>query len=147
MDSSKVYLVQTDTTVGFLCSNSKKLSVIKQRPVNQKTLQVVDSFQTLKNHTRVPKKFRNLVRRAKNTTFIYPKGLSFRVIPNNSTHNEFVKKFKIIYSTSANITKQNFNRDFAKNKVDVIVEDKNGFFEANSSKLIKLSCNKIKKIR
>ncbi len=147
MDASKVYLAQTDTTVGFLCNNHRKLSVVKQRPINQKTLQVVDSFKTLKNQTRVPKKFRNLVRKAKNTTFIYPNALSFRVVSEKLNHHDFVKKFKTIYSTSANLTKQNFDEDFAKSQADIIVEDKNGFFETKSSQLIKLSCNRIKKLR
>ena len=36
MDKDKIYLAQTDTTVGFLSSDDKKLSDIKQRPETQK---------------------------------------------------------------------------------------------------------------
>ena len=32
MDSNLIYLVQTDTTVGFSSSSDEKLSLIKQRP-------------------------------------------------------------------------------------------------------------------
>lgn len=147
MDASKVYLVQTDTTVGFLSNDDKKLTAIKQRPQTQKILQVVESFQTLKTQVRVPQKFKNHVRRAKNTTFIYPNQTSFRVIPSDNVHYNFIKKFKKMYSTSANLTQHHFDETFAKEHVDIIVEDKNGFFEAASSRLIKLSCTKIKKLR
>jgi tRNA A37 threonylcarbamoyladenosine synthetase subunit TsaC/SUA5/YrdC len=58
MDASNVYLTQTDTTVGFLCNNDKKLSGIKKRPISQKILQVVDSFSTLKQKVRVPNQFK-----------------------------------------------------------------------------------------
>ncbi|MFA7083785.1 MAG: Sua5/YciO/YrdC/YwlC family protein [Arcobacteraceae bacterium] len=147
MDASLIYLVQTDTTVGFLCSEHKKLTDIKQRPQAQKILQVVDSFKTLKEHIRVPHKFKKLVRNSKNSTFIYPNQTSFRVISPSCSHHDFIKKFKIMYSTSANLTQQKFNETFAKECADIIIEDKNGFFEAPSSRLIKLSCTKIKKLR
>ncbi|MEA3554630.1 MAG: Sua5 YciO YrdC YwlC family protein, partial [Campylobacterota bacterium] len=106
MNENLVYLVQTDTTVGFLSSNDKKLSCIKQRDTNQKTLQVVDSFKTLQTKVRVPKKRKSMLRKSKHTTFIYSNGLSFRVVDKDSLHWSFIKKFKCLYSTSANITKQ-----------------------------------------
>ena len=81
MDSSLVYLVQTDTTVGFSSSSDEKLSAIKQRPQSKKILHTIDSFKILQEYTRVPKKFRKRVRNSKKTTFIYPNGKSFRVIP------------------------------------------------------------------
>ena len=49
MNPDLVYLVQTDTTVGFSSSNDEKLSNIKQRPSNQKILKTLDSFVTLKS--------------------------------------------------------------------------------------------------
>jgi rhodanese-related sulfurtransferase len=102
MDSSKIYLVQTDTTVGFLSSDDKKLSHIKQRPQSQKILQVVDSFKILKQNTRIPNTHKKRIRRSKRTTIIYPNGLSFRVVPNDDKHHNFIKKVKKMYSTSAN---------------------------------------------
>lgn len=147
MDASKVYLTQTDTTVGFLSNDDKKLTAIKQRPQTQKILQVVDSFATLKTNVRVPQKFKKLVRKAKNTTFIYPNQLSFRVVDSSNRHHDFIKKFKTMYSTSANLTQHCFDVNFAKEHADVMVEDQNGFYEAQSSQLIKLSCTKIKKLR
>ncbi|WP_421716451.1 Sua5 YciO YrdC YwlC family protein [Arcobacter arenosus] len=145
--SEKVYLVQTDTTVGFSSSSDEKLSGIKQRPNSQKMLQTVDSFKTLNSFTRVPKEHRKRVRHSKKTTFIYPNGNSYRVIFQDSDFYNFIKKFKSLYSTSANLTGKNFDEIFAKEKSDVIVYSKDNFNETTASTIYKLSKIKKKKIR
>ena len=147
MDSSLVYLVQTDTTVGFSSSNDEKLSIVKQRPTTQKILQTVDSFKTLNQNTRVPKKFRRMVRKANKTTFIYPNKNSFRVVSKESNFYDFIHKFNILYSTSANKTAQKFEKNFAFTNSNVLVFTKNNFFETSASKIIKLSKSSIKTIR
>ena len=147
MDSSLVYLVQTDTTVGFSSSSDEKLSLVKQRPLSKKILNTVDSFSTLSKNTRVPKNFRQKVRNSKKTTFIYPNGNSFRVVDKNSKFYDFIHKFAILYSTSANKTSKNFEREFALENAEVIVEDKRGFFETTASRIFKLSRKRVKKIR
>ena len=53
-----IFLVQSDTTVGFLSQDSDKLCKIKKRDNNKPFLVAVDSYKSLKNLTRVPKKFR-----------------------------------------------------------------------------------------
>lgn len=145
MDSKLVYLVQTDTTVGFSSSDDGRLSALKQRPPTQKILQTVDSFCTLNQNTRVPKKFRKQVRNSKKTTFIYPNKMSFRVISKDSDFYDFIHKFNILFSTSANKTGKNYDKTFAHNEANIIVEDKNNFFETTASKIIKI--NKTTKIR
>jgi tRNA A37 threonylcarbamoyladenosine synthetase subunit TsaC/SUA5/YrdC len=147
MDKDKIYLVQSDTTVGFSSGDDEKLSGIKKRPKEQKTLQVVDSFYQLKLQTRVPNRFKKLVRNSKHTTFIYPNINSFRVVFANSNHFSFVKKFHSIYSTSANETKKHFSSSYAYDKADIVVYGKDDFFETNGSKIFKLSNKRIKKIR
>ena len=147
MDSSLVYLVQTDTTVGFSSLNDEKLSTIKQRPTSKKILHTVDSFKTLTQYTRVPKNFRKKVRNSKKTTFIYPNGMSFRVVPKDSDFYDFIHKFRILYSTSANKTAEMFEKDFATIGADILVEDKKGFYETTASTIIKLSKRTFKKIR
>ncbi len=147
MDKNKVYLVQTDTTVGFSSSNGEKLSSIKQRPLSQKILQTVDSFKTLRANTRVPKEFRKKVRNSKRTTFIYPNTKSFRVIDKDDAFYPFINKFKQQYSTSANLTGNKYDESFAKENSDVIVYSKDGFNETLSSSIYKLTNKKIKKIR
>ena len=147
MDSSLVYLVQTDTTVGFSSLNDEKLSTIKQRPISKKILHTVDSFKTLNEHTRVPKSFRRKVRNSKKTTFIYPNKKSFRVVNKDSNFYDFINKFGILYSTSANKTGESFDKNFATIGADIIVEDKRGFYETKASRIIKLSKKSLKIIR
>ena len=147
MNPDLVYLVQTDTTVGFSSSNDEKLSNIKQRPSNQKILKTLDSFVTLKEFARVPKKFRKIVRNSYKTTFIYPNTKSFRVVDKNSDFYDFIHKFNILYSTSANKTGKNFDKDFATIGSNIVVEDKRGFFETKASSIIKLSKKTSKIVR
>lgn len=147
MDSSLVYLVQTDTTVGFSSSSDEKLSAVKQRPQSKKILHTVDSFKTLQKYTRVPKKFKKEVRKAKLTTFIYPNKKSFRVISKDKSFHDFIHKFKILYSTSANKTAKSFEKEFAIKHCDILVEDKNSFFESSASKIIKVTKTLKKVIR
>ncbi len=148
MDSSLVYLVQTDTTVGFSSSNDEKLNIIKQRTKSKKILQTVNSFKTLRNSfTRVPRKFRKTVRNSKKTTFIYPNLKSFRVIPKDDNFHTFINKFKALYSTSANLTGDSFQGKFAYEKSNILVYTKEDFNEKISSSIYKINKNKIKKIR
>jgi tRNA A37 threonylcarbamoyladenosine synthetase subunit TsaC/SUA5/YrdC len=133
--------------VGFLSHDFKKLNSIKNRPFHKEVLSVVDSFGTLKKHTRIPNKYKNRIRRATLTTFIYPNKKSFRLVDKNSPHYNFVKKHNIIYSTSANIHNQTFNKDFAILQSDIIIYQKDDFQENNSSHIFKLSNHKISKIR
>ncbi|MCT7596377.1 Sua5 YciO YrdC YwlC family protein [Aliarcobacter butzleri] len=147
MDSALVYLVQTDTTVGFSSSNDEKLSAIKKRPNSKKILNTVDSFITLNRNARVPKNFRKLVRNSKKTTFIYPNLNSFRVVSKDSKFYDFISKFFVLYSTSANETTKNFEINYASKNADVIVENADGFYETTASSIIKLSKKRFKKLR
>ncbi|NQY21123.1 MAG: Sua5 YciO YrdC YwlC family protein [Campylobacteraceae bacterium] len=147
MDSSLVYLVQTDTTVGFSSSNDEKLSYAKRRNTNQKILQTVDSFKTLKNSTRIPNKYKKMVRKAKLSTFIYPKGESFRVISQDSSFYDFINKFNILYSTSANLTKNLYDEKFAFENAEVLVTNDFGFNEMKASKIYKINNLMIKRLR
>ena len=147
MNSDLIYLVQTDTTVGFSSSSDEKLSLLKQRPLTKKILNTVDSFSTLNKNTRIPKEFRKKVRNSKKTTFIYPNGMSFRVVEKSSKFYDFIHKFGVLYSTSANKTGKNFDREFALSGAEIIVEDKRGFYETTASTIIKLGKKSFKKLR
>ncbi len=147
MDSNKVYLTQTDTTVGFLSNDSLTLSKIKKRDSEQKILRAVQDFKILQNYTRVPGKFKKKVRNSQKTTFIYPNGDSFRVVAKDDVHQNFLKKFHILYSTSANITQKEFDEDFAVQNSDIVVLTKQGFQNTGSSKIYKINNQVIKKIR
>lgn len=143
---NRIILTQTDTTVGFLSQNANRLAKVKKRPQTKEFLRVIDSFATLKNFVRVPKKFRKVVRNSKKTTFIYPNKKAFRVVQ-DEFHKEFIKKFKWFYSTSANESTKSFDINFATGNCDIIIYDSRGFSEKNPSKIIKLSKVKRKRLR
>ena len=147
MNQNLIYLVQTDTTVGFSSSSDEKLSSLKQRPITKKILNTVDSFSTLNKNTRIPKNFRKKVRNSKKTTFIYPNGMSFRVVEKSSKFYDFIHKFGVLYSTSANKTGKNFDKNFAIRNTEVILEDNRGFYETKASTIIKLAKKSYKKLR
>jgi tRNA A37 threonylcarbamoyladenosine synthetase subunit TsaC/SUA5/YrdC len=147
MNSSLIYLTQTDTTVGFLSQNDKKLSLAKKRDQKQKILQVVDKYSTLKKLVRIPPKHKKFIRHAKNTSIIYPNKLAFRVVSRKSNHQNFLQKFNTMYSTSANRTKHKFDEVYAKENADVCIYTKNSFIEMKSSSIYKINSVKVKKIR
>lgn len=140
-----LYLVQTDTTVGFLSNDLDKLYSSKQRDKSKKILQEVDSLATLNTLTRVPSRYKKLVRNSIKTTFIYPNGESFRVIDKKSKHYNFISKFKTMYSTSANMSGGEFDEAFAREKADIIVED--DFSVSTPSKIYKISNHKKIRVR
>lgn len=139
-----IYLAQTDTTAGFLSQNLEELNRVKNRPLNQPCLICVSKFEMLKNFTRVPCKFKNLVRRAKKTTFIYPNSKAIRVVK-DCDHAKFLDEIGWVYSSSANIHGQKFDLEFAKNSADVILDG--DFKELPPSKIYKLSTTNLLKIR
>ena len=69
----KVFLTQTDTTIGFVSQNAVKLTQIKQRPPHKHYIKAVNSLSTLKTFARVPQNHKNRVRRAKKNNVYYAK--------------------------------------------------------------------------
>ena len=65
-----IYLAQTDTTAGFLSKDFREINALKRRAADKPCLITTAKFSELKNLTRVPAKFKNLVRRARKTTFL-----------------------------------------------------------------------------
>ncbi|MDR0762577.1 MAG: Sua5 YciO YrdC YwlC family protein [Campylobacteraceae bacterium] len=139
-----IYLVQTDTTAGFLSKDMKALNALKKRPLDKPCILCSASFGEIT--PRVPNRYKNLVRRTKKTTFILQNGFSFRIVKEGA-HAAFLKKTGAMYSTSANETGKSFDVDFAKSKADVIVGDEKDFFEGIPSSILKLGHKRLKKIR
>ncbi len=142
----KIYLAQTDTTVGFLSKSFRALNEVKKRPLDTPCLKSVARFEELKKHARVPNTHKNLVRKARKITFIYPNKQSIRIVK-DCLHEGFILKHKWLYSTSANITKQGFDEKYARSVAHEICEEKNGFLQKAPSIMLKLGKIKIKKIR
>lgn len=139
----RVFLVQTDTTVGLLSKDKIRLNAIKKRPLEQKIIKTSPYLNELKKVSRVPNTHKNTVRKAKKTTFIYPNSESFRVV--FGEHTKFYKDYDLdwVYSTSANEHKKSFDISISA-KVDVVIKP---FYESKSSTMIKLGKTKAKKLR
>lgn len=104
------------------------------------------NFKELNSFTRVPKKFRKMVRYSEKITFIYPNMISVRVVKSGNHHN-FLKQYGNFLSSSANISGKNFEKLVAIKLADIICEDKRGLFETDPSKIYRLYKNRVKKIR
>jgi len=141
-----VYLVQTDTTVGFLSDSKEELAKAKNRPLSLPFITTVSSLKGLKKLRRVPKNHKTLIRRAKKTTFIFDKKLSIRVIK-DKRHKSFVDRFEFIYSSSANEHKKAFDFDFAMQKADLVVYDTKEFYNSTPSKMLRVGRTKVKNFR
>ena len=141
-----IILAQTDTTVGFLSANDKSLQEVKSRPLTKQFLKVYPSFEAFKaDGNRVPQKYKSFVRRSEKTTFVI-KNRASRVVKNNP-HLQMLQKYPWLYSTSANKSGHEFDKDFCIRKSDIIIEDSRGLQENIPSTLYKLSNTNRKKIR
>lgn len=146
MSDRLLYLAQSDTTVGFLSKDSKKLDSAKCRDENKSYILAIDSLALLKKSKRIPYFFKNYARRAK-VTIAFSGGVSYRVI-RKKEHLRFIKKFEDgIYTTSANLSGHKFFLEFALNQVDVALFQKGGFFESTPSKILKVGRKNIKRLR
>ena len=144
--SVKVVLTQTDTTVGLLSQDEKKLQDIKKRESSKPFIKVYKNFKTLlASSNRVPNKFKNTIRRSKRTTFIV-KNIAFRVAE-DSLDSQILRDAYWNYSTSANESGKNFDRSFCEKKADIIIENKDILRELSSSSLYIINQEKRKKIR
>ena len=141
---NKVFLTQTDTTIGFISQDTDKLTQIKQRPPHKHYIKAVNSLHTLKTFTRVPQKHKNRVRRSNKTTFILPNGQSYRVIQDKH-HLLLLNRLKWAYTTSANLSDQAYDEQFTKKMADVIIEPLNQ--TTLSSRIYKLGKLTMKRIR
>lgn len=143
MNKSLIYLVQTDTTVGFVSQNESRLADVKSRSSNKPFLKVYENMNKIK--LRVPTKYKNLFRRSKKTTFVI-NNQAIRVVKDEK-HNKFLKNFDYMYSTSANEASKSYCSEFCYEKSDIIVRDSRGLVQRVSSKIIKLNSNKKKSLR
>lgn len=139
-----IFLAQTDTTAGFLSKDYKLINLAKKRPINTSCIITTAYFKELKNLTRIPNIHKNLVRKAKKTSFLYPNLLAIRVIK-DCPHEKFLQKNGWFYSSSANKHHQAFDEKWAKDIANKIINHK--LYESTPSTFIKLTKSKKIKIR
>ncbi len=140
-----IILAQTDTTVGFLSQDSASLARLKGREKGKPFLKVFASFSLLKDSVRIPLKYRSWVRHAKQTTFVI-KQQAFRHVC-DASHAHLIQKYGWLYSTSANESGQEYNREFCLSHSDIIIEDFRGFVPSSPSEIFQLTSTKFKKLR
>ena len=139
-------LAQTDTTVGFLSQDSLKLQVIKSRLSSKPFIKVYSNLKAFKEEgNRVPSSTKSRIRRSKKTTYII-KNRAFR-IAQSSLNSSVLRANRWNYSTSANESGKNFNREFCESKADIIIEDKNSLYEGKASSLYRINSKKMEKLR
>ncbi|MDL0079200.1 hypothetical protein [Helicobacter zhangjianzhongii] len=141
-----IFLAQTDTTAGFLCSSPTLLNRAKLRPSSQAVLKTFASLQCATQELRVPISHRHFVRRASKTSVILPSKKSFRIVK-EPLHREFLRYFGGLCSTSANRTKEPFSLEFALQVADVVIVDSRGLYEDKPSAIYRLSRTRKRRAR
>jgi len=144
MLTEKVFLTQTDTTIGFVSQNAQRLTEIKKRLPSKHYIKAVNSLKTLQTFTRIPTLHKKRVRRSKKTTFILPSGYSYRVIQDRE-HLLLLNRLQWAYTTSANLSGYPYDEAFAKKVADIIVSPLHQTKEV--SKIYKLNTKTIQRIR
>jgi tRNA A37 threonylcarbamoyladenosine synthetase subunit TsaC/SUA5/YrdC len=146
MKSTNIYLTPTDTTIGFVSQSADRLTTIKHRPPHKHYIKALPTLKQLRTFTRIPEKYKNRVRRSHRTSFVFPNGHSYRVIRDTS-HTQLLKKIAWVYTTSANLSGEEYDEAFAKESADVLVGFPKEGPSARASKIYKLGINSIKRIR
>lgn len=141
----KILLAQTDTTVGFLSQDAKRLEEIKRRSGNKPFLKVYAELKNLRRDIRIPSIHKRRVRHARKTTFVV-KNQAFRFV-SDPEHARLIQPYGWLYSTSANESGKNYDSTFCRSVSDVIIEDFRGLHEQSASKIFYLNTIHLKQLR
>ena len=139
---NKVFLTNTDTTIGFISKSSKALDIAKNRASDKKYIEALPYFKALNKRT--PKKHRKLIRKSSKSTFIISPNYSFRVVK-EFRHNLLLKRLKSAYTSSANASNQAYSFEYAQKNADIIIYPLKK--QSNPSKIYKLGKTKLKRLR
>lgn len=96
-----LYLVQTDTTAGFLSKNFAEINRAKNRDLRMPCILTMAYFSELLRFVRVPKVHKNLVRKARKTSFVYV----------NLNLNRTLKKLNAEFSNDLSENLANFDEN------------------------------------
>jgi len=140
-----IFVTHTDTTIGFVSQNADKLTDIKKRPPSKQYITTVNSLATLKKFTRIPNIHKSRLRRADKTTFIINSKHSYRIVK-NSKHLLLLDRLEWSYSTSANLSGEEYDEKFALSYADILVSFPK-YKDTDPSKIYKLGKSKLIKLR
>lgn len=142
---STLFLAQSDTTAGFLSECKEAILSAKSR-ANKAILMEASNLEAIKTLSRLPKKFAKAIRRQSKTTFVFPNSHSFRIIK-EPLHLGFLRRYGLLYSSSANVSGKRFDSKIASDLADVFVLDKRPIQESAPSRIFQIRKGKIYKIR
>ena len=114
----RLFLTNTDTTIGFLSQSRERLDRAKERQPNKEYIQALPSLKAIKK--RVPKNFRRRVRVAQKSTFILSHDYSFRVI-REKRHKLLIDRLGWAYTSSANQSGKEYSYEYAYQKADIVI--------------------------
>lgn len=142
-----IFLAQSDTTAGFLSRSDIRICEVKQK--SKAILLESCDLAHIKQVSRIPPILNKSIRRIKKTSFIFPNNRSFRVVCEDCDvlHYRFLRRFGMLYSSSANKNTMKFDYDFAFKNADIIIYDNRGIYENTPSRIFNVRKNRLKKIR
>ncbi|MDD2782327.1 hypothetical protein [Sulfuricurvum sp.] len=142
---NKIFLAQTDTTVGFLSQDAKRLEEIKMRSGDKPFLKVYAQLKILHHDIRIPSAHKNRIRNTHKTTFII-KNKAFRYV-SDPEHAALIRPYGWLYSTSANKSGEHYDPTFCHHAADWIIEDHRRLHEAGASRIYKLGRTRLVRVR
>ncbi|MWV62421.1 hypothetical protein DCO58_04310 [Helicobacter saguini] len=121
--------------------NTQNLNFTQQDSKNLDSLKILENLGNISNKKDSKNTLQNIESNKDSNI-----SKSFRVIK-DSKHNAFLQHFAWLYSSSANLSGQKYNKDFAIKNADIIVLDSRGLKEQKSSKIVKINHFRMQKIR
>jgi tRNA A37 threonylcarbamoyladenosine synthetase subunit TsaC/SUA5/YrdC len=146
MSETDVYLIQTDTTVGFASKDATRLAAIKERTPGKPFLKTLPSLRVLRANSRIPKALRKRVRQAAKTTFVCADGVARRVV-REGVYGSLLIRQGWMYSTSANQSGKRFDPAWAESVSDIIVSTPEGFSEKSASAIYRMGKTTLTQLR
>ncbi len=140
-----LFLTATDTITGFVSKDKAKLDRAKKRASDKNYITALPSLSALKKRTRVPDMHKNLIRRSRRCTFIMPDKRSWRII-RDKIHLLLIERLGWSYTTSANLSGEEFDGSFAKNVADITIYPLESP-ASSPSKIYRLGKKTLKRIR
>ena len=87
-----LFLAQTDTTAGFLSKDFREINKAKNRALQTPCILTMAYFSELLSLVRVPKLHKNLVRKARKTSFVYANSSPLRALNDENSNLKAISK-------------------------------------------------------
>ena len=139
-----LFLSDTDTTVGFISQDARRIDRAKKRPAAKHYITALSSLKSLTIRTRIPRAHRRRLRRSRRESYILPSGRSYRII-RDARHLLLLKRLEWAYTSSANLSEAPYDEAYARRVADVVVEPLEP--PRTPSRIYRLGRQKMKRLR